>query len=58
MAINHKVKRLGIPDKVIEHGSQDQLYTECGYDTPAIEKTVKELIVENEGKKSDNKAFA
>jgi len=53
-----QVKRLGIPDKVIEHGSQDQLYTECGYDTPAIEKTVKELIVENEGKKSDNKAFA
>ena len=33
------IKRLGIPDKIIEHGSQDQLYTECGYDKKAIIET-------------------
>jgi 1-deoxy-D-xylulose-5-phosphate synthase len=26
-----QVKRLGIPDKVIEHGEQKELYAECGY---------------------------
>jgi 1-deoxy-D-xylulose-5-phosphate synthase len=31
-----KVQRLGIPDQYIEHGSQDQLYAECHYDTAAI----------------------
>ena len=33
------IKRLGIPDKIIEHGSQDQLYTECGYDKKTIIET-------------------
>ncbi len=31
-----RVKILGIPDKVVEHGTQDQLYSECGYDEEAI----------------------
>ena len=31
-----RVVRLGIPDRYIEHGSQDQLYAECHYDTAAI----------------------
>jgi 1-deoxy-D-xylulose-5-phosphate synthase len=31
-----QVKRLGIPDKYIEHGTQDELYAECGYDTAAM----------------------
>lgn len=30
------VRRLGIPDAVIEHGSQAELYAECGYDASAI----------------------
>ena len=30
------VQRLGIPDKIIEHGSQDELYNECYYDDKAI----------------------
>ena len=38
------VKRLGIPDKVIEHGTQDQLYTECGYDSKAIIDASKKII--------------
>lgn len=31
-----EVKRLGIPDKLVEHGEQGELYTECGYDATAI----------------------
>ena len=31
-----KVIRLGMPDRVIEHGEQHQLYEECGYDVKAI----------------------
>lgn len=30
------IKRLGIPDKYIEHGTQDELYVECGYDVNAM----------------------
>jgi 1-deoxy-D-xylulose-5-phosphate synthase len=39
-----KIKRLGIPDKFIEHGSQQDLYELCGYDRKAIAKAVKEMI--------------
>lgn len=35
------VKRLGIPDQYIEHGSQQQLYTDCGYNVLDIENAVK-----------------
>src|SRR5690606_3416537 len=38
-----RVKRLGIPDRVIEHGEQPELHAECGYDTAAIVSAVKEL---------------
>ena len=38
------VKRLGIPDKWIEHGTQAELYQECGYDAAAIEEVALELI--------------
>lgn len=31
-----KIVRLGIPDRVVEHGEQDEIYHECGYDTEAI----------------------
>lgn len=37
---NVKLIRLGIPDHFIEHGSPDQLFTECGFDEAAIVKTV------------------
>ena len=39
-----KIKRLGIPDRFIEHGSQQDLYELCGYDRKAIAKAVKEMI--------------
>ncbi|MCP4460736.1 MAG: 1-deoxy-D-xylulose-5-phosphate synthase [Cytophagales bacterium] len=39
-----KVVRLGIPDKVIEHGEQSELYAECGYDKKAIIQAVHKLV--------------
>jgi 1-deoxy-D-xylulose-5-phosphate synthase len=34
------VKRLGIPDRIIEHGEQQELHQECGFDPKGIERTV------------------
>jgi 1-deoxy-D-xylulose-5-phosphate synthase len=39
-----KVIRLGIPDYFVEHGTQDELIAECGFDTDGIEKTVRVMI--------------
>jgi 1-deoxy-D-xylulose-5-phosphate synthase len=39
-----EVTRLGIPDKVIEHGEQAELYRECNYDAPGIERAVIALL--------------
>ena len=39
-----KLVRLGIPDKIIEHGSQLELYALCGYDAAAICKEVYLLL--------------
>ena len=47
------VKRLGVPDKFIEHGTQDELYNECFYNADAIVKTVKSMV-----QQSLNKALA
>ena len=41
-----RVKRLGIPDNVVEHGTQDELYGECGYDIRAITNTAKKLVLQ------------
>lgn len=38
-----EVKILGMPDAIVEHGEQTELYTECGYDVPAIIKTAQQL---------------
>ena len=39
------VVRLGIPDEVIEHGEQHELWAMCGYDTNAIIGAVKKIAV-------------
>lgn len=39
-----QVKRLGVPDRFVDHGSQTQLYRECGYDVQGIVETVRLLI--------------
>lgn len=37
------VKRLGIPDTFVEHGSQEELYREANFDAQAIEETLRKL---------------
>jgi 1-deoxy-D-xylulose-5-phosphate synthase len=39
-----EVRRLGIPDRIVEHGEQIELHRECGFDPEGIEKTVIELM--------------
>jgi len=39
-----EVHRLGIPDRFIEHGSQRELYHECGFDEEGIIKEIKTLV--------------
>ena len=39
-----EVKILGIPDRLVEHGSLKELYNECGYDANAIVDAVRTLV--------------
>ena len=39
-----QVKRLGIPDEVIEHGEQIELHRECGFDPEGIADAVRSLV--------------
>ena len=39
------VVRLGIPDKIVEHGEQKELWAESGYDAASIETEVKRLAI-------------
>jgi 1-deoxy-D-xylulose-5-phosphate synthase len=39
-----QVKMLGIPDRIVEHGTPKELHRECGYDAEAIVATVKEMV--------------
>ena len=41
-----KIKRLGIPDRIVEHGQQIELQRECGFDPDAIAQAARELLVE------------
>ena len=47
-----QVKRLAIPDKFIEHGTQAELYRECGIDDIAVVEAVKEMLGEKRSAKS------
>jgi 1-deoxy-D-xylulose-5-phosphate synthase len=38
------IKILGIPDKIIEHGTPKELHHECGYDATAIKEAVLHLM--------------
>jgi 1-deoxy-D-xylulose-5-phosphate synthase len=38
-----QVVRLGIPDMIIEHGEQPELWADCGYDANSIAAKVKSL---------------
>jgi len=39
-----QILRLGIPDKIIEHGTQSELWAECGFDAKGIEKAALNLL--------------
>lgn len=39
-----QVKRLGVPDAFIEHGTQQELWRECEYDAQAIRETIQQLV--------------
>lgn len=43
-----QVRRLGIPDYFVEHGTQDELYKECGYDAEGIELAIREILVKTD----------
>ena len=47
MADNHyssEIKRLGVPDLIIEHGEQIELHKECGFDPAGIEQAVLQML--------------
>lgn len=39
-----EVNILGIPDRIVEHGSQKELHHECHYDAEAIVETAREMM--------------
>jgi len=42
-----KVKRLGIPDRIVEHGEQSELHKECGFDPEGIANACIEMVESN-----------
>ena len=46
---NSEVRRLGIPDYFVEHGTQEELYSECGFDEEGIELAIREIILKLKG---------
>jgi|GEM_PF-6740706 1-deoxy-D-xylulose-5-phosphate synthase len=44
MALPHTITRHGIPDRFVEHGTQPQLYAECGFDAEGIYQTAKSCL--------------
>lgn len=41
---NAHVRILGVPDRIVEHGKPDELYTECGYDKNSIMQAAREML--------------
>jgi 1-deoxy-D-xylulose-5-phosphate synthase len=39
-----EVRRLGIPDRIVEHGEQLELHRECGFDPEGIERSVRSML--------------
>ncbi len=40
----NEVRILGIPDRLVEHGTPKELHRECGYDAQAIAEAVREMM--------------
>lgn len=41
---NAEVVRLGIPDEYIHHGTQEELWDDCGFNKAAIAKTACKML--------------
>jgi 1-deoxy-D-xylulose-5-phosphate synthase len=41
---NANIRILGIPDRIVEHGTLKELQHECGYDAPAIVAAVRDMM--------------
>ncbi|MDG2440462.1 MAG: hypothetical protein P8M19_02220 [Crocinitomicaceae bacterium] len=39
-----EVKRLGIPDEYIHHGTQKELWNDCKFDAEHIAETIKKML--------------
>ncbi len=39
-----EIRRLGIPDYFVEHGTQEELIRECGFDAANIAKVIREMV--------------
>jgi 1-deoxy-D-xylulose-5-phosphate synthase len=35
---------MGVPDRFVEQGTQQELYNECGFDTDSIYRIVKAMV--------------
>ncbi len=46
-----QVVRLGIPDEYIHHGTQKELWADCGYDSAAITATAEKLVAKVKAEK-------
>ncbi|HUX56699.1 MAG TPA: 1-deoxy-D-xylulose-5-phosphate synthase [Bacteroidales bacterium] len=44
-----EVRRLGIPDYFVEHGTQAELQRECGFDAEGIELAIREMTMKSKG---------
>jgi len=44
---NHKARvlRLGIPDRFVDHGTQEELYRECGFDAEGIAAATRKMVI-------------
>jgi 1-deoxy-D-xylulose-5-phosphate synthase len=51
-----QVVRLGIPDKYVHHGTQKELWVDCGFDKTAIVAKAKEMLNYSEVKGAEEKA--
>ena len=50
-----QVSRLGIPDEYIHHGTQEELWADCGFDAHAIAQSVKKALALKELSKNTSR---
>ncbi|MCX6196174.1 MAG: 1-deoxy-D-xylulose-5-phosphate synthase [Flavobacteriia bacterium] len=54
---NSEIVRLGIPDEYVHHGTQEELWEDCGFDAKAIVKAVEKMLsIKDVEKKSTKEA--